>query len=89
MYAANSKLKGRDDLVLRFRLRDRRVPGSKPDSPTHRVWGLLHTKSYIVAKRPPSGVIQNVAEGAPASPDRGSKLQGPSQNRTCCFETER
>ncbi|GBO00774.1 hypothetical protein AVEN_110770-1 [Araneus ventricosus] len=50
-----------------------------------RVWGLLHAKSYVVAKRPPAGVAWKLREGAPtqvscSSSDRGSKLRGPSQN---------
>ncbi|GBM65278.1 hypothetical protein AVEN_193812-1 [Araneus ventricosus] len=28
-----------------------------------RVWGLLHAKSYIVAKRPPVGVARKFGEG--------------------------
>ncbi|GBM79985.1 hypothetical protein AVEN_47453-1 [Araneus ventricosus] len=44
-----------------------------------RVWGLLHAKSYVVAKRPPVGVAWKFGEGVPAqvsslSSDRGSKL---------------
>ncbi|GBN94595.1 hypothetical protein AVEN_271156-1 [Araneus ventricosus] len=44
-----------------------------------RAWGLLHSKSYIVAKRPPVG------EGVPAqvsssSSDVGSKLRSQSLN---------
>ncbi|GBN82277.1 hypothetical protein AVEN_55476-1 [Araneus ventricosus] len=50
-----------------------------------RVWGLSHAKSYVVAKRPPVGVVWKLGEGVPAqassSPsDRGSKLRGPSLN---------
>ncbi|GBM61719.1 hypothetical protein AVEN_120568-1 [Araneus ventricosus] len=50
-----------------------------------RVWGLLHAKSYVVAKRPPVGVARKFGEGVPAqvsssSSDRGSKLRGPSLN---------
>ncbi|GBO44718.1 hypothetical protein AVEN_274493-1 [Araneus ventricosus] len=49
-----------------------------------RVYGLLHAKSYAVAKRPPVGVEWKFGEGLPAqvssSPShRGSKLRGPSQ----------
>ncbi|GBM34897.1 hypothetical protein AVEN_41448-1 [Araneus ventricosus] len=49
------------------------------------VWGLLHSKSYVVAKRPPAGVARKFGEGMPAqvsssSSDRGSKLRGPSLN---------
>ncbi|GBM48690.1 hypothetical protein AVEN_114580-1 [Araneus ventricosus] len=40
--------------VVRSRLWGWRVPGSKPDSLNiRRVWGLLHAKSYVVAKRSP------------------------------------
>ncbi|GBO11827.1 hypothetical protein AVEN_224339-1 [Araneus ventricosus] len=50
-----------------------------------RVWGLLHAKSYVLAKRPPVVVVLKFGEGVPAqvsssSSDRGSKLRGPSQN---------
>ncbi|GBN89144.1 hypothetical protein AVEN_182994-1 [Araneus ventricosus] len=50
-----------------------------------RAWGLLHAKSYVVAKRPPVGVAWKFGEGVPAqvsssSSDRGSELRGPSQN---------
>ncbi|GBM22521.1 hypothetical protein AVEN_160058-1 [Araneus ventricosus] len=49
------------------------------------VWGPLHAKSYVVAKRPPVGEAWNVGEGLPAqasssSSDRGSKSRAPSQN---------
>ncbi|GBM55587.1 hypothetical protein AVEN_74542-1 [Araneus ventricosus] len=30
------------------------------------VWGLLHAKSYVVAKRPPVGVVRKFGEEAPA-----------------------
>ncbi|GBL95052.1 hypothetical protein AVEN_188802-1 [Araneus ventricosus] len=45
------------------------------------VWGLLHAKSYVVAKRPSVGVAQKFGEGVPAqvsssSSDRGWNLQG-------------
>ncbi|GBM23697.1 hypothetical protein AVEN_257614-1 [Araneus ventricosus] len=77
---------GRGDLVVRSRLWSRRVPGSKPDSTEDpSCMGLLHAKSYIVAKRPPVGMAWKFGEGAPAqvsssSADRGSKLRGPSQS---------
>ncbi|GBL97477.1 hypothetical protein AVEN_162939-1 [Araneus ventricosus] len=50
-----------------------------------RVWGLLHAKSYVVAKRPPVGVARKLGEGVPAqvsssSSDHGSKLRVPSLN---------
>ncbi|GBM30663.1 hypothetical protein AVEN_203326-1 [Araneus ventricosus] len=50
-----------------------------------RVWGLLHVKSYVAAKRPPVGVAWKFEEGVPvqmssSSSDCGSKLRGPSQN---------
>ncbi|GBN94213.1 hypothetical protein AVEN_116142-1 [Araneus ventricosus] len=73
-------------LVVRSRLWDRRVPGSKLDSTEdHRhVWGLLHIKSCVVAKRPPVGLVWKLGEGVSAqvsSSDRISKLRGPPQNR--------
>ncbi|GBM83336.1 hypothetical protein AVEN_101099-1 [Araneus ventricosus] len=45
-----------------------------------RVWGLLHAKSYAVAKRPPVGVVRKFGDGVRAhvlssSSDRGSKLR--------------
>ncbi|GBM67268.1 hypothetical protein AVEN_190090-1 [Araneus ventricosus] len=50
-----------------------------------RVWGLLHAKSYVVAKHPPVGVARHFEEEVPAqmsssSSDRGSKLRGPFLN---------
>ncbi|GBM79301.1 hypothetical protein AVEN_9937-1 [Araneus ventricosus] len=50
-----------------------------------RVWGLLHAKSYVVAKCLSVGVVWKFGEGVPAqvsssSSDGGSKLRGPSQN---------
>nr|GBM71797.1 hypothetical protein AVEN_84168-1 [Araneus ventricosus] len=59
--------------------------GSRLETRFHRsVWGLLHAKSYVVAKRPPAGVAWKLGEGVSAqasssSSDRGSKLRGPSQ----------
>ncbi|GBM69149.1 hypothetical protein AVEN_229638-1 [Araneus ventricosus] len=47
-------------LVVRSRLRRWRVPGSKPDSIKD---PLFHVKSYIVAKRPPVGVVRKFEEG--------------------------
>ncbi|GBM40075.1 hypothetical protein AVEN_23162-1 [Araneus ventricosus] len=49
-----------------------------------RRWGLLKSKSYVVAKRPPAGDAK-AWKGVPAqvsssSSDRGSKLRGPSLN---------
>ncbi|GBO39257.1 hypothetical protein AVEN_105909-1 [Araneus ventricosus] len=48
-------------------------------------WDLLHSKSCLVAKRPPVCVAWKFGEGVPAqvsfsSSDRGSKLRGLSQN---------
>ncbi|GBN70335.1 hypothetical protein AVEN_217677-1 [Araneus ventricosus] len=50
-----------------------------------RVWGLLHAKSYLVAKFPPVGVARKLGEGVPAqvsslSSDGGSKLREPTPN---------
>ncbi|GBM30168.1 hypothetical protein AVEN_134212-1 [Araneus ventricosus] len=59
----------------------RRIPGSKSDSTEDpSCMGLLHAKSYVVAKRPPVYVAWKSGEGVPArvssSPyDRGSKLR--------------
>ncbi|GBM06656.1 hypothetical protein AVEN_190875-1 [Araneus ventricosus] len=55
------------------------------DKEIRRVWGVLHVKSYVVAKRYPVGVEWKFGEGVPAqvsssSSDHGSKLRGPSQN---------
>ncbi|GBN69088.1 hypothetical protein AVEN_14428-1 [Araneus ventricosus] len=49
------------------------------------VWGLLHAKSYVVAKHPTVGVVRKFGEGVPAkvsslSSDCGSKLRGLSLN---------
>ncbi|GBN51751.1 hypothetical protein AVEN_55025-1 [Araneus ventricosus] len=77
---------GHGGLVVKSRPRDRRVARSKPNSTEDcRVWGLLHAKSYVVAKCPPIGVAQKFGEGVPAqvsslSSDCGSKLRGPSLN---------
>ncbi|GBN67026.1 hypothetical protein AVEN_3550-1 [Araneus ventricosus] len=49
--------------VVRSRLWDSRVPGSKPDStedPPCR--GLLHAKANVVAKRPPASVVWKFGE---------------------------
>ncbi|GBN42107.1 hypothetical protein AVEN_146484-1 [Araneus ventricosus] len=77
---------GRGGLIVTSRLWGRRVPGSNP-IPLNicRVWGLLHAKAYVVAKRPPVGVAWMSGDGVAAqasssSPDRGSKSRGPSQN---------
>ncbi|GBO29151.1 hypothetical protein AVEN_169859-1 [Araneus ventricosus] len=74
--------RGRGGLVVRSRLWGRRVP-----IPTkiRRVWGLLHSKSHVVAKHPLVSVAWKLGEGVPAqvsssSSDRGLKLRGPSQN---------
>ncbi|GBM93021.1 hypothetical protein AVEN_219835-1 [Araneus ventricosus] len=40
--------------------------GSKPDSTEDPCMGLLHTQSYVVAKRPPVGVAWKFGEGVPA-----------------------
>ncbi|GBM85466.1 hypothetical protein AVEN_215277-1 [Araneus ventricosus] len=71
---------------LRYWLWGRKVPGSKPDSTEDTpLWGMLHVKSYVVAKHPPVGVVRKVGGGSPgqglsSSSDRGSKLRGASQN---------
>ncbi|GBN35996.1 hypothetical protein AVEN_86954-1 [Araneus ventricosus] len=79
-------LEGRGGLVARPRPRDRRSQARSPiPLKIRRVWGLLHAKSYVVAKRPPVGVAQKLGERVPAqvsfsSSDRGSKLRAPSLN---------
>ncbi|GBM85643.1 hypothetical protein AVEN_33358-1 [Araneus ventricosus] len=75
---------GRGSLVVGSRLWCRRVRNPIPLK-IRCVWGLLHAKSFIVAKRPPIGVAWKFGEGVPAqvsssSSDCGSKLRGPSQN---------
>ncbi|GBM03901.1 hypothetical protein AVEN_185400-1 [Araneus ventricosus] len=72
---------GRGGLVVRSRPQVRDPLSLK----ICRVWGLLHAKSYVVAKRPPVGVAQKFGDGVPAqvsssSSDSGSKLRGPSLN---------
>ncbi|GBN99462.1 hypothetical protein AVEN_168897-1 [Araneus ventricosus] len=47
----------------------------------HCVWGLLHAKSYVMAKRSPTGVAWKLGERVPiqvssSSSDPGSKLRG-------------
>ncbi|GBM89614.1 hypothetical protein AVEN_269087-1 [Araneus ventricosus] len=68
---------GRGGLVVGSRPFCRRVPGSQRDSSEdRRVWGLLHSKSYEVAKRPPVGVGLwfKITRSIPKSP-------------SCCFKT--
>ncbi|GBM17255.1 hypothetical protein AVEN_223794-1 [Araneus ventricosus] len=78
--------KGRSNLVVGSRPWGRELQVRNPiPLKIRRVWDLLHAKSYVVAKRPPVGVAWKFSEGVPAqvsssSSDRGSKLQGPSQN---------
>ncbi|GBL84321.1 hypothetical protein AVEN_118687-1 [Araneus ventricosus] len=59
--------RGRSVLRVRSRLRNRRIPGSKPN-PTEDLSckGLLHVKSYVVAKRPPmwSGSLERSASSS-------------------------
>ncbi|GBM77695.1 hypothetical protein AVEN_184516-1 [Araneus ventricosus] len=71
--------------MIRSRLWDRRVSGSKPDSTEDPpCLGLLYVKSYVVAKHPPIGVAwkfgEGVAQVSSSSSDSGSKLRVPSQN---------
>ncbi|GBM31184.1 hypothetical protein AVEN_242600-1 [Araneus ventricosus] len=59
---------GRGDLVVRSRPRDRRPQAQNPIPPKiRRVWGQLHAKSYVVAKRPPAGVAWKFGEGGARS----------------------
>ncbi|GBN42122.1 hypothetical protein AVEN_156781-1 [Araneus ventricosus] len=61
----------------------------KPDSiEDPSCMGILHAKSYVVAKRSIVGVTWKFGEEVPAhvsssSSDRGSKLRGASQNSPC------
>ncbi|GBO02309.1 hypothetical protein AVEN_163733-1 [Araneus ventricosus] len=76
--------KGRGGLVARYRLWGRRVRNPIPLK-IRLVWGLLHAKSYVVAKHHPAGVVWKFGERALAqvsssSSGSGSKLRGPSQN---------
>ncbi|GBN91544.1 hypothetical protein AVEN_161668-1, partial [Araneus ventricosus] len=75
------------DLVVRFRLSGRRVLGSKADSNEDPpcMWAYCTLNYTKGAKRPPSGVVRNLDEEAPAqasswSSDHGSKLRGSTQN---------
>ncbi|GBL91110.1 hypothetical protein AVEN_184475-1 [Araneus ventricosus] len=50
-----------------------------------RVLGELHLKSYVMAKRPPAGVMRKFGEGVPAQVPSslsylGSKLRGSFRN---------
>ncbi|GBN26951.1 hypothetical protein AVEN_207964-1 [Araneus ventricosus] len=52
------------------------------------VLGLLHLKSYLVAKHSPAGVVGKFVERVPAevsssSSDHGAKLRVLSQNSHC------
>ncbi|GBN13220.1 hypothetical protein AVEN_113910-1 [Araneus ventricosus] len=63
-------LLGSGGLMVRSRLQGRRVPGSKPysieDPPC---MGLLHTKSYVLAKCPPAGAVPTSTD-----PPMGSRV---------------
>ncbi|GBN49238.1 hypothetical protein AVEN_216372-1 [Araneus ventricosus] len=82
-------MQGGGGLVVRSRLWGRRVPGSKPDSTEDSpCMGPVHAESYVVAKRPPVGVVRKFGEGVRAqvsssSSDCDSKSRGPSQNSPC------
>ncbi|GBM32202.1 hypothetical protein AVEN_131594-1 [Araneus ventricosus] len=71
---------GRGGLVVRSRLWGGGLQVRNPiPLKIRRVWGLLHAKSYVVAKRPPVGVAWKFGEEVPAqvsssSSDHGSKL---------------
>ncbi|GBM63580.1 hypothetical protein AVEN_173079-1 [Araneus ventricosus] len=77
---------GRGGLEVRPRLRAGGPQVRNPFPPKiRRVWGPLHAKSYVVAKRPSAGVAWKFGERAPvqvssSSSDRGSKIRGPNQN---------
>ncbi|GBN46840.1 hypothetical protein AVEN_269686-1 [Araneus ventricosus] len=51
----------RGGLMVRSWLRDRRVPNTISPKAS-RARGLLHAKSYVVAKRPLSGVVRKFGE---------------------------
>ncbi|GBO36855.1 hypothetical protein AVEN_164641-1 [Araneus ventricosus] len=51
-------------LVVRSLLQGWRVPGLKPDfTEDLPCMGLLHAKSYLVAKQPPTGVVWKLGGG--------------------------
>ncbi|GBM36681.1 hypothetical protein AVEN_30208-1 [Araneus ventricosus] len=54
----------RGGLVVRSRLRARRfqLQNSIPLK-IHRIWDVLHVKSYVVAKRPPTGAVRKFGDG--------------------------
>ncbi|GBL81699.1 hypothetical protein AVEN_93477-1 [Araneus ventricosus] len=56
-------MKGSGDLVVGFRFKAGLFQVRNPiPLKTHRVWGLLYVKSYLVAKRPPAGVMRKAGE---------------------------
>ncbi|GBO22969.1 hypothetical protein AVEN_79269-1 [Araneus ventricosus] len=75
----------RGGLVVRSRLCVRRILRSKRYSIGDPPWDLLHAKSYVKAKRPPTGVVRKFGEEESAQVsstvyDRGSELRGLPQN---------
>ncbi|GBN61408.1 hypothetical protein AVEN_63343-1 [Araneus ventricosus] len=68
---------GHGGLVVRSRHRDRKVSAFNPiPLKIRHVLGLLHAKSYAVAKRPPDGMMQIYHPG-PAYPRRMKAGRGP------------
>ncbi|GBN24100.1 hypothetical protein AVEN_4056-1 [Araneus ventricosus] len=64
-------MRGRGGLVVRSQPRDRKVEARNPIPLKIRcVWGPLHAKSYVVAKRPPAGVAQKYPHW-PGLPKKG------------------
>ncbi|GBM45030.1 hypothetical protein AVEN_98880-1 [Araneus ventricosus] len=86
LISSSRQLLGLGGLVVRPQLWGRRVQVRNPILlKIRRVWGLLHVKSYVVAKRPPVGVACKFGKGVLAqvsssSSGRRSKLRGSSQN---------
>ncbi|GBM75329.1 hypothetical protein AVEN_144155-1 [Araneus ventricosus] len=78
----STKSKGRSDLVVSSRLRDRRASCSNPDS-TEDPQSIRACGTLNHAARPPVGVVRMFEKGILAqvtssSSDRGSELRGPS-----------
>ncbi|GBO18871.1 hypothetical protein AVEN_164753-1 [Araneus ventricosus] len=77
-----TNIRGRGGLVVRCRLRDRRVPGSKPDSTKDPpcMWTRCMCNHTYGVKSPPADAMRKFGEGAPAqvsssSSDCGSKYK--------------
>ncbi|GBL86607.1 hypothetical protein AVEN_194856-1 [Araneus ventricosus] len=74
--------------MARSLLQNRRVPGSKPnliEDPSCR-WACFKPNLRSYATCPPAGAVRKFGERMPAqvlSSDSYSRLQVPSQNKTC------